>query len=450
MGAGPAPEYRKTVLPNGIRILTENHPLSRAVSCGIWISKGTRDERPHEAGLAHFVEHLVFKRTAKRSAYQIARDMEAVGGDLNAYTSRESTTFVTHSLKEHLGLSLDVLADLVCRPSFERTDIQKEKQVVIQEILMSEDQVEDAIFDHYLKFVYQGSPLGLPILGTMKSIEGMKRETIVDFHRRLYGAEGMIVTVAGHVDHDEVVRLVLKWLKPPQALKTSKTPKVSKAPQASKAPESESPHAARAVERVAPEMRVFREAIKRPSEQAHILVGLPASNFTDRLRFEGFIVNTLLGGGMTSRLFQTVREEKALAYAVYSQLMSFTDVGLNLIYAGTEPKKAPTVVELILKEVKKLKKQGLKKADLEFFKTQVTGQILLGADDIDSRMNSLGANEMVSGRYRSVDDVMRDVRAVSLDSVHEYIETYLDFDRLGILLMGPLPETPTKKWLEQI
>lgn len=441
-GAGPAPEYRKTVLPNGVRILTENHPLSRAVSCGIWIGKGTRDEQVREAGLAHFVEHLVFKRTAKRSAYQIARDMEAVGGDLNAYTSRESTTFVTHSLKEHLGLSLDVLADLVCRPSFERTDIQKEKQVVIQEILMSEDQLEDAIFDHYLKFVYQGSPLGLPILGTVKSIEGMKRETIVDFHRRLYVAEEMIVTVAGHVDHDEVIRLVLKWLKPPQAPKTSKTPRAPQAP--------ESPRVARAAGRVAPAMRVFREVIKRPSEQAHILVGFPASNFTDRLRFEGLVVNTLLGGGMTSRLFQTVREEKALAYAVYSQLMSFTDAGLNLIYAGTEPKKAPMVVELILKEVKKLKKQGLKKADLELFKTQVTGQILLGADDIDSRMNSLGANEMVLGRYRSVDDVMRDVQAVSLDSVHEYIETYLDFDRLGILLMGPLPEAPTKKWLEQI
>jgi predicted Zn-dependent peptidase len=429
------PEFRKTVLPNGIRVLTEKHPTSRAVSCGIWVSRGTRDEFATEAGLAHFVEHLVFKRTKKRSAYEIARDMEAVGGELNAYTSRESTTFVTHSLKDHLALSLDVLSDLVASPGFHPLDIKKEKQVVIQEINMAEDQLEDYIFDEYFKLVFPDSPLGKPILGTRKSIEGMKRETILDYHRRQFTGRNMLVTVAGNVEHDEVLKLVLKHLK---GIKESPAASVKKT-------RAEAPS-----DRVAPEMWSFREVIQRPAEQVHILMGMPGTSFKDRLRFEGYIVNTLLGGGMTSRLYQTVREEKGLVYSIFSSLNSFTDAGLMMIYAGTEPMKAPHVVELILKEVKRLKKNGIKKADLEFFKTQVLGQVLLGADDIDNRMNSLGVNDMVLGRYRSVENVMRDIRAVTLDSVHEYIEKYLDLEQTGILLMGATPENATRRWLESI
>lgn len=427
-----APSYRKTVLPNGVRILTELHPHSRAVSCGLWVTRGTRDELPNETGLAHFVEHLVFKRTKRRSAFQIAREMEAVGGDLNAFTSRESTCFVTHSLKDHVGLSMDVLADLVCRPSFDPTDIRKEKSVVLQEIHMSEDQLEEYIFDRYLELAFAGSRLGVPILGTAKSIQEMPRKTIVDFHQRLYTAENLIVTAAGHVSHDHVLDLVMKYVKFPKA--TSKRGRAE----------------AKEIKRIAPEPKAFREAVRKPSEQVHILIGVPSSSFTDRLRFESYIVNTFLGGGMTSRLFQSIREEKGLAYSIYSQLSAFSDAGLNLVYAGTEPKKAPTVVEMILKELKKLKREGMRKSDLELFKTQVLGQILLGADDVESRMNSLGVNEMVFGKYRSVDDVMHDVQKISMDSIHEYIEMYTDLDKLGILLMGPLPEEATRKWLQQL
>jgi predicted Zn-dependent peptidase len=199
----PGFDFKKTVLPNGLRILTENHPMSRAVACGVWVAKGTRDEGEHEAGLAHFIEHLVFKRTKKRSAFQIARDMEAVGGDLNAFTSRESTCFLTFSLKEHAGLSLDVLSDLVSRPKFESNDIKKEKQVVIQEIHMAEDQLEDNIFDRFFELAYPGLPLGKPILGSVKSIGGMDRPRILDFHQRQYTASNVIVSVAGQVDHKE-------------------------------------------------------------------------------------------------------------------------------------------------------------------------------------------------------------------------------------------------------
>jgi predicted Zn-dependent peptidase len=395
--------------------------------------------------------------------------MEAVGGELNAFTSREYTTFVTHSLKEHAGLSLDVLSDLVCRPSFHSADIKKEKQVVIQEIHMAEEQLEDIIFDEYFKLVFPDSPLGKPILGTRKSIEGMQRETIVDYHRRQYTPDNIIVTAAGSLDHDAVVDLVGKHLKF-KSKAAGRSSAGAKARQSKVTIGGARPADGRSVhgrnlglvdsvsiegvatspERIQPENWSFREVTQRPAEQVHILFGLPGSAFKDRLRFEGLIVNTLLGGGMTSRLYQSVREERGLVYSIFSSLNSFTDTGLMTIYAGTEPVKAPTVVELILKEIKRLKKNGLKKSDIEFFKTQVLGQILLGADDIENRMNSLGVNEMVLGKYRSVDDVMRDIRSVNLDSVQEYIETYFDLEQMGILLMGATPEEPTRRWLEQL
>ena len=430
-------EYRKTVLPNGLRVLTEKQPLGRAVSCGIWITKGTRDERLHEAGMAHFVEHMVFKRTEKRSAYQIARDMEAVGGELNAYTSRESTCFVTHALTEDLGLSLDVLSDLVCRPVFDPSDIRKEKSVVLQEIHMSDDVLEDSIFDRYFELAYGGTTLGTPILGSEKSVSEIDKKMVVDFHQRHYRPENIIVTVAGRVNHDEVLELVLKHLKFKKAKPVSSRTKARIMADALHAKTST----------LEPKFQTFREAIRKPSEQAHVVMGLPAAAFTDRLRFEAYIVNTLLGGGMTSRLFQSVREEKGLAYSVYSQLSTFVDTGAMLIYAGTEPKKMPTLVETMLKELRKLKKNGINKVELSLFKTQVLGQILLGADDVENRMNSLGANEMVMGRYRSVENVMREIETVSLDSVHEYLESYMDLDRIGLLVMGPVPEDQTKRWL---
>ena len=436
--AGLSPEFRKDVLPNGIRVVTERHPASRAASCGIWVTKGTRDEAADEAGLAHFVEHLVFKRTKKRNAYEISRDMEAVGGELNAFTSREYTSFVSHSLKEDLGLSLDVLSDLVCAPVFDAGDIRKEKQVVIQEIHMSEDVLEDTIFDRYLELAYPKQALGRPTLGSEKSIQEMKRSKVVNFHGRQFVPENIIVSVTGDVDHQEVVDLSNKYLKFSKA----------NSPAGKRAVPAES----RTGEFVA--AKPFRKAIRRPSEQAHILIGLPSHEMRNDMRFEGFIVNQLLGGGMTSKLYQTVREDRGLVYSIYSQLITFVDAGLNVIYAGTEPKHMPTVVDLTLKELKKIRKNGISRADLNLFKTQVRGQILLGADDTESRMNSLGVNEMVFGEYRSVDDVIRDIEAISLDSVHEYIEKYLGTDKvgeeLGILVMGQVPEGPTTKWLESL
>jgi predicted Zn-dependent peptidase len=448
-----APKFERTVLASGLTVVTEAHPINRAVSCGLWVERGTRHEQPNEAGLAHFVEHLVFKRTKKRSAYKISRDMEAVGGDLNAYTSRENTAFVTHALCEHVGLSLDILGDLVCQPSFIESDVEKEKQVVIQEIRMAEDQLEDTIFDKYFELFYPTSSLGKPILGSVSSIEEMSRRTVIDFHRRQYMAENMIVSVAGNIRHDEVVKLVEKFVKPPrvrhQSASAAKARVPTRAPKPKPGPNS--PEVlSDSILLSPPEPARFRDVIRRSSEQVHILVGYPSINFRDPHRFEAMVANTLLGGGMTSRLYQQVREERGLVYSIFSQLTTFADVGMELIYAGTEPKNAPEVIEIILKELRRLKKNGIRKADLDLFKTQVKGSILLGADDIENRMNSLAVNEMMFGRYRSVDEVVRDVEKVTLDSVHEYIESKFIPEDPSMLLMGSLPEAPTKKWLESL
>lgn len=446
--------FKRTVLDNGITVLTEKHATNRAVSVGVWVDKGTRHESSEEAGLAHFVEHLVFKRTKNRSAYEIARDMEAVGGDLNAFTSRENTCFLTHALAEHVGLSLDVLSDLVCRPSFDATDIKKEKQVVIQEILMSEDQLEDAIFDKFYERIYPDHPLGKPILGTEKSIEEMSRKRIVDFHSRQYGIEHLIVSVAGNVDHDEVVALTEAHM----TGETSARPRKGSVKKGllREKPKDHVEYAERQLARMRDERPVppkavsFREVIKKSSEQVHILIGHPTLEFRDPMRFDAVVVNTMLGGGMTSRLYQTVREERGLVYSVFSSLNTYSDSGTNLIYAGTEPKKAPTVIELILKELKRLKREGMTREEIDFYKRQVKGAILLGADDIENRMNSLAVNEMMFGKYRSVDDVIADVDAVNFDSVHDYIQRKMDIETIGMLLMGPLPEAPTLKWLNSL
>ncbi|MES2965504.1 MAG: pitrilysin family protein [Bdellovibrionota bacterium] len=447
--------FDKTVLDNGITVITERHPTNRAVSCGVWVDKGTRHESSEEAGLAHFVEHLVFKRTKNRSAYEIARDMEAVGGDLNAFTSRENTCFLTHALAEHVGLSLDVLSDLVCRPSFDPGDIKKEKQVVIQEILMSEDQLEDAIFDKFYERIYPDHPLGKPILGTSKSIEEMSRKRIVDFHERQYGIEHVIVSIAGQVDHAEVVALTEKFM----GSEAPSAPKRKGSVKAGLVKESRKEHVEYAEKQLArmrderpvpPKATPFREVVKKSSEQVHILIGHPTLEFRDPMRFDAVVVNTMLGGGMTSRLYQTVREERGLVYSVFSSLNTYSDSGTNLIYAGTEPKKAPTVIELILKELKRLKREGMTRDEIEFYKRQVKGSILLGADDIENRMNSLAVNEMMFGKYRSVDDVIADVDAVNFDSVHDYIQRKMDIETIGMLLMGPLPEAATTKWLNSL
>jgi len=417
------PIFQKTVLDNGVRVVTESHPFTRAVSVGIFVEMGTRHEKPSKAGLTHFLEHLVFKGTRKRNAYELAAVLEAVGGDLNAYTTREYTCFHATSLKEHLDLSLDVLSDLVTNATLTADDFKKEREVIVQEIQMSKDQTDEYILDVYLEKVFEGQELATPILGTEETLAGLKRQDIVDFYKAMFRGPRVIVSVAGPVEHEHVVKFVAKSL--------GKLPK-----------------RAGDLKQRTPRVRRVQEFIERPSEQVHLLVGLPSCSYKSNDRFESFVVNDLLGGGVTSRLYQKIREDKGLVYSVYSFLQSFVDTGLLLIYAGTGDKNALQVLKIIRTELERFAKKGISANELDMFKTQVKGQILLGAEDMENRMNSLGVNEMVFNEYKPIDEVIHEIDRVTVKSVKEYVSKYVDTEEVSLMVMGDLQPPDALKLLD--
>lgn len=409
------PHFHRTTLENGVRVLTEHHPSSRSVCAGIFVDMGTRDEPENMVGAAHFVEHMVFKGTETRDAYEIARSLEAVGGDLNAYTSREQTCFHATSLKEHLPLSLDVLSDLMSNAQFENNDFKKEREVIIQEINMSMDQHDDYIYDVAFSLAYRGHELSRSILGTAKTLQGITKAKLMDFYHRRYHGQNMIVCVAGHVTHDDVVDTMRRTLSLKRRSQVSQI-------------------------RKRPIFKSFKKVISKPAEQEHILLCMPSVSARDKQRYESYIANAALGGGMTSRLYQRIREKMGLAYTVYSYLQPFSDSGLQMIYAGTSAKHLRRAMGAITHEIDRLQKNGLTRSELEFYKTQVIGSIVLECDDIENRMNSLGYSEMVFGEYRTVDESLKGLQSVSLDSLNLYLKKYLDRSRIGAIVIGDLNE----------
>lgn len=407
------PIFQKTVLDNGVRVVTESHPFVRAACVGIFVEIGTRDEPVKKAGLTHFLEHLVFKGTRKRSSLDIAKALDAVGGDLNAYTTREYTCFHATSLKEHLSLGLDVVADLVTSASLAREDFGKERDVILQEIQMSKDTLEEYILDFYLEQVFRGHALGTPILGTEDTLARMTRKDVVDFYRSSFRGPRLIVSAAGPVDHDHVVELVEKKL-------------------------GKLPSRTRALNRRPPRLKKVEEFIPRNSEQVHMMVGFPSCSYKSKARFDAMVVNEILGGGVTSRLYQKIREDKGLVYSVYSFLQTFVDSGLFLVYAGAGEENALHVMKSFRSEIKKFIDTGIKERELHMFKTQLKGQILLGAEDMESRMNSLGINELVFNEYRPIDDVIADIERVSRRSVADYVDKYIDLKDASLMVMGDL------------
>lgn len=417
-------KFKKSELSNGIRVVSELHPGSRAVSISIWVLTGTRDESPDVAGISHLLEHLVFKGTKTRSAYQIAKSLEALGGDLNAYTTREYTCYHALVLKDHWEKALDVLCDLISNMHLNKKEFGLEKGVILQEIAMSEDSHEEFVYDVFYEQVYGKHPLGRSILGTPKSIALMKQNQVMDYYKKNYTGKNIIISAAGCLDHAELMSGVEKRL----SSKKSATIKIK---------------------RTVPRWLKRRHVVEKQAEQVHMLLGFPTASFKDKHRFEAVIANTLLGGGMTSKLYQSVREKRGLVYTIHSSLNTHLDSGMMTIYAGTEAKNARKVGDLISKEVTKIRKQGVTKSDVEMFKTQVIGSILLGSDDIENRMTSLAVNEIVFGHYRSVESVIEEIKQVTVDSVNHYIRHELDIDKTSGVLLGP-GVNDLKNWWEDL
>lgn len=405
-------EYHKTTLDNGVRILTETHPHAHAVSAGLWMCVGSRDEKPEHMGLAHFLEHLVFKGTRKRTAYQLAKVMESRGGDLNAFTSRESICFHALALPKDFDLMFDVLSDLAFRATIPEKDYDLERKVIQQEIAMYYDNHEEYIFDCFSEKSYPKHPMGWPILGSHHTLEIIKRKDVIDFYKKMFVGENVIFSVVGPMNHDRIVQKI----KPILEKISSKTPKSR---------------------RTKPKYKAFKQHIMRETEQSHVLMGFEAPHLKHPLRFASYIVNTALGGGMTSLLYQEIREKKGLAYTVYSMISNGTDSGQSLIYAGTDPDKVEKVKDIIYANLKKIKREGFNKNLLERFKTQITGFMIINEDDLESRMTSLCLNEMVFGKYRSTEDVIRSIQETSLKDIRDYIDQYIDLDRVSVLTLGP-------------
>jgi predicted Zn-dependent peptidase len=427
-------KYQKTTLKNGLRVVTEHHPESRSFSCGAWFIRGTRDEPEGLEGISHFLEHLVFKGTRKRSALDIAASLENLGGDLNAYTTKENTCYHGLVLSEDAPLALDVLVDLLTGMKIKSRDFDLEKNVILQEMAASVENHEDFAFELFFEKAYAGHPLAKKILGTEKSISSLSKKDVERYYSDFYRPENVIISASGALKHKAIVDLIDKLMRRASRWSNKKDKLKTQLSYGHREP---------------PSWKVFREVVERKTEMVHVLLGIPVPSFKDKDRFDAFVLNAYLGGGMTSRLFQSVREKRGLVYNIQSTLNTHEDCGAILVYASTERGNVKEVVQIIVDELIRLKKKEVKKEFVEQFKKQIAGQILLGSDDMENRMTSLGVNEMVFGNYRSVEQVIRDVRSVNEKSMSKFVKTYLDFDKVSALLVGP-NTSEFKSWWENV
>ncbi len=422
-------KFNKSVLDSGATLVTESHPHTNSFSVGFWLNVGSRYENDQIAGVTHFLEHLTFKGTKKRTALEIAQSLESYGGDLNAFTTKEHTCFHGLVLKENWQTALDVLIDITANMKFTAKDFQNEKSVVIQEIGMSEDAPDDIIYDYLLEYVYKNHPVGKPILGQIASVHGLKEKQVYDYYDSFYHGKNLVISCAGNLSHKKIEDFLNKQFSKIKRKKSSL---------------SEDLINLKGFEK--PEFHTVRMVKDKSAEQTHILLAMPSSTFTDKLRMEAFVVNSLIGGGMTSKLFQSVREKKGLAYSVQSFLHTMKDSGFITIQAACDGKKIKELMSVVYKDLKDVKKKGVSKKEIEFYKNQIKGSILLGSEDIENRMNSLAVNELIFKKSKSVKQIQQEIEQINYDSVHQYIENYLDLDQLAGILLGPKVENHSLWW----
>ncbi|MFD0747767.1 M16 family metallopeptidase [Phytohabitans flavus] len=387
---------RRTVLPSGLRVLTEAIPSMRSVSFGVWVGIGSRDEAPEQAGVSHFLEHLLFKGTERRSALDITAEIEAVGGETNAFTTKEYTCYYARVLDEDLPLAIDVMCDLVSHSVLDAADVETERGVILEEIAMHDDEPGDEVHDVFAEALYGTHPLGRLISGTEETIAPMTRAQIEGFYRDRYLAPSIVVAAAGNLDHDLVVELVRRSLD----LAGGGTP----APLRPTA----------AVPTLAPDTVVR----VKDTEQAHIVLGSPGIGRLDERRWALGVLNNVLGGGMSSRLFQEIREKRGLAYSVYSYSSQYADAGLFAVYAGCAPGKVDEVLELARAELAAVAGKGFTAAEIARGKGMAKGSYVLGLEDTGSRMSRLAKGELLYGGVLSVDELLARVDAVTLDEVN--------------------------------
>ena len=412
----PLRDIEMTTLANGVRVITEAMPHVRSVSVGIWIGAGSRRETPEQNGISHFIEHMLFKGTTSRSAEDIARAVDALGGNLDAFTAKELVCFNTKVLDQHLSQAFEVLADLVLNPMFREEDIEKEKGVILEEIKMEADSPDYLVHEIFSSNFWKDHPLGKPILGTPQSVRRFDSTMIRDFYRSVYSPANMVVTAAGHLTHEGLTALVQQYF--------------DSLPPGPSAPYDLQPstHARIALRN------------KKSLEQVHLCLGVPSYPLPHEERFACYVLNTLLGGGMSSRLFQNIRERQGLAYAVFSELNPYRDTGCLSIYAGTSVESARQVVESITTEFRQLKGDRVGDEELRRAKDHLKGSLMLGLESTASRMSNLARQEMYFGRFFTLDELVESIEAVSAEDVRRIAQTFFDPRQIALTILGNLED----------
>ena len=419
---------RKTVLPGGLRVVTEFLPAVRSVALGIWVGVGSRDEDQSHVGATHYLEHLLFKGTGKRTALDISAEMDAVGGEMNAFTAKEYTCYYARVLDSDLPLAIDVLSDMVTSSLIEPKDVDAERNVVLEEIAMNEDDPSDSVHEAFTTRLFGDTPLGRPILGTVESINAITREQIFEHYHARYTPPHLVISAAGNLDHDTVVGCVQAAFGPVLSGFADASPAVPRLRDAGGLWDGYGPAAGSGA-----------TLVSRPIEQANLVLGCEGLSRTDDRRFALGVLNAALGGGMSSRLFQEVREKRGLAYSVYSFASQHADTGLWGIYVGCLPSKADEVLSICSTEVAKVVAEGLTDAELDRGKGQVRGGIVLGLEDPSSRMTRLGKAELVYPSLEPVDDILAAIDAVTRDDIQEIASEVLTRPKV-LAVVGPFED----------
>ena len=407
-------DVEAATLSNGVRVITETMPHVRSVSVGVWVGAGSRRETPEQNGISHFIEHMLFKGTTHRTAEQIARSVDSIGGNLDAFTAKELVSFNTKVLDEHLSLAFDVLADLVLHPLFRKEDIEKEKGVILEEIKMENDSPDYLVHEIFSANFWKDHALGKPILGTRETVKRFRRPTIQAYYASVYAPSNLTVTAAGNLKHDRLVALVREHFE-------------TLAPVAAAPPDSvPNTHARIALRH------------KKALEQVHLCLGVPSYPMPHEQRFACYVLNTLLGGGMSSRLFQNIRERQGLAYAVFSELSPYRDTGCLSVYAGTSIESARKVVRAVTGEFRLLKEEAIGEEELRRAKDHLKGSLMLSLESTGSRMSNLARQEMYFGRFFSLDELVESIEAVTAGDVQKIARKFFDARQIALTVLGNL------------
>lgn len=407
--------YRKLILDNGIRLVTERIPTLKSVTIGIWVDVGSRDERPEQAGYSHFIEHMFFKGTATRSATDISREIDALGGEMNAFTTRETTTFYVKVLDQHLPNALELLSDLFLRSRLGKNEIEKEKQVIQEEIRMVQDDPEDLVQDLHTKLVMGRHPLSRQILGKESTIARITRRDLLQYIALHYHPEKIVIAVAGNFDQRHLEAVIARTFGKYGRSTTAVPPK-----------------------RWPPELCHGVIIKQKPLEQVHLCIGLPGVAAGHKDRYAIYALNSVLGGSVSSRLFQEIREKRGLSYSIYSFLSGYSDGGTLTIYAGTQAREVERVLDLVCREIRKLARQGVDRSELKRTKDQMKGGLMLSLESSHSRMNKLAKDELIAGTHTTLEDMIREIDGVTRQQFVRVSQEALLSTGMAVTALGPL------------